>query len=167
MNNRLRKVVVFLAVVQGGIASAVDASGKSAPPTHGQEITLAGSQPSASGPDAFFTGRVRVDPIWPASQEINASGAYVTFEPGARSAWHTHPSGQRLVVTSGVGRTQEWGKPMQELRAGDSVWCPPGIKHWHGASPTTAMTHIAVSGTLNGKNVEWMEKVTDEQYTAR
>jgi quercetin dioxygenase-like cupin family protein len=91
----------------------------------------------------------------------------VTFEPGSRSAWHTHPAGQRLVVKSGVGLTQEWGKPTQAIRPGDVVWCPPGVKHWHGASPTTAMTHLAVTGTEDGKNVTWMEKVTDEQYNAR
>lgn len=124
-------------------------------------------QPSAAGPETFFTGRVRVDPIWPASHRVNASGAHVTFEPGARSAWHTHPGGQQLVVVSGVGRMQEWDKPVQEIRPGDVVWCPPGVKHWHGASPTTAMTHLAVTVTVDGKNVKWMEKVSDEQYTAR
>ena len=106
-------------------------------------------------------------PLFPASAQINASGAYVTFEPGARSAWHTHPAGQRLVVVSGVGLTQEWGKPVQEIRPGDVVVCPPGVKHWHGAAPTTVMTHLAVSGVLDGKTVEWMEKVTDDQYNAR
>ncbi len=132
-----------------------------------QQISRAGSQASGAGPAEFFTGRVRVEPVWPANAQITASGAMVTFEPGARSAWHTHPAGQRLLVTSGVGFTQEWGKQIQELRAGDSVWCPPGVKHWHGAAPTTAMTHLAVSGALDGKNVEWMEKVSDEQYSAR
>ena len=91
----------------------------------------------------------------------------VTFEPGARSAWHTHPAGQRLVVISGVGLTQEWGKPVQVIRPGDVVWCPPGVKHWHGAASATAMTHLAVTGTVDGKNVKWMEKVSDEQYNAR
>lgn len=98
---------------------------------------------------------------------ILASGALVTFEPGARSAWHTHPAAQRLYVVSGVGLTQERGKPVQAIRHGDVVWCPPGVKHWHGASPSTAMTHLAVTGTLDGKNVNWMEKVSDEQYNAR
>jgi quercetin dioxygenase-like cupin family protein len=92
------------------------------------------------------------------------SGAYVTFEPGARSAWHTHPAGQHLIVTSGVGWTQEWGGPVTETRTGDVVWCPPGVKHWHGAKPTTAMTHVALTGTAGGKNVDWLEKVSDEQY---
>lgn len=133
----------------------------------GQEITRAGAQASTFGPDEFFTGRVRVDPVWPADSHITASGSWVTFEPGARSAWHTHPAGQRLVVVSGVGLTQEWGKAVQVVRPGDVVWCPPGVKHWHGAGPTTAMTHLAVSGTADGKNVNWMEKVSDEHYNAR
>ncbi|MCX7671741.1 MAG: cupin domain-containing protein [Anaerolineae bacterium] len=131
-----------------------------------QSITRAGEQAPAAGPADFFTGRVRVDPVWPADGSINASGAWVTFQPGARSAWHTHPAGQRLVVVSGVGLTQEWGKPVQVIRPGDVVWCPPGVKHWHGASPTTAMTHLAVTGTVDGKNVSWMEKVSDEYYNA-
>jgi quercetin dioxygenase-like cupin family protein len=132
-----------------------------------QEITRAGTQASSTGPADFFTGRVRVDPVWPASDEINASGGLVTFEPGARSAWHTHPKGQRLVITSGAGLTQEWGKPVQAVLPGDVVWCPPGVKHWHGAAAATAMTHLAVTGTADGRNVTWMEKVSDEQYNAR
>ncbi len=132
-----------------------------------QQITRAGSQPSSVGAEANFTGRVRVDMIWPADAGITASGALVTFEPGSRSAWHIHPAGQRLVVVSGVGLTQEWGKAVQEIRPGDVVWCPPGIKHWHGATPITAMTHLAVTGTAEGKNVDWMEKVSDEQYKSR
>lgn len=130
----------------------------------GQEIARAGSQASLPGPAAFFTGRVRIDPVWPASESLTASGALVTFEPGARSAWHTHPYGQRLVVISGTGLAQQWGQPVQRLRPGDVVWCPPGVKHWHGASPTTAMTHLAVTGTQAGRNVDWMELVSDEQY---
>ncbi len=105
--------------------------------------------------------------MWPANNGFNASGALVTFEPGARSAWHTHPAGQQLVVIAGVGLTQEWGKAIQVIRPGDVVWCPPGVKHWHGANATTAMTHLAVSGTVDGRNVIWMEKVNDDQYTAR
>jgi len=132
----------------------------------GQEIARAGTQASAAGPAEFFTGRARIDPVWPVSDGINASGGLVTFEPGARSAWHTHPAGQRLVVMSGVGLTQEWGKPVQVIRPGDVVWCPPGVKHWHGAAPTTAMTHLAVTGTVDTKNVTWMEKVNDDQYKA-
>jgi quercetin dioxygenase-like cupin family protein len=115
-------------------------------------------------PAEYFTGNVRVDPLFGANESAPYSGGYVTFEPGARSNWHTHPTGQRLIVTHGVGRTQEWGGPIVEVRAGDHIWCPPGVKHWHGASPTTAMTHIALTGTRDGKSVEWMEKVTDEQY---
>lgn len=131
-------------------------------------MTRAGTQPSMAGPSGFFTRLVRIDPLFPANENINASGAYVTFEPGARSAWHTHPCGQHLVVTSGVGLTQEWGRPVQEIRPGDAIWCPPGVKHWHGAAPGTAMTHLAITGTTaHGKNVEWLEKVSDEQYNAR
>jgi 4-carboxymuconolactone decarboxylase len=132
-----------------------------------QTISRAGSQPSAKGPADYFTGNVRVDPLFPAKESMPFSGAYVTFEPGARSAWHTHPAGQRLIVTAGVGLTQEWGGPIVEIRAGDVVLCPPGVKHWHGASHTSAMTHIALTGTVDGKNVDWLEKVTDEQYGRR
>lgn len=137
------------------------------PPAAVQQITPAGAQPSQPGPSAFFTGAVRIDPVWPADEQVNASGALVTFEPGARSAWHTHPAGQRLVVVSGVGLVQEWGKPVQIIRPGDVVSCPPGVKHWHGAAPQTAMTHLAVTPSLNGQNVNWMEKVSDEQYASR
>jgi quercetin dioxygenase-like cupin family protein len=132
-----------------------------------QTISRAGSQASVKGPAEIFTGNVRIDPLFPANDSAHFSGAYVTFEPGARSAWHIHPTGQHLLVTGGVGRTQEWGCPIEEIKAGDVIWCPPKVKHWHGASPTTAMTHIAITGTVNGKNVEWMEKVTDEQYNGK
>ncbi|CAJ0715044.1 hypothetical protein LMG6871_01311 [Ralstonia edaphis] len=137
------------------------------PPADAQQITRAGDQASVAGSAEYFTGQVRIDPVWPADKNINASGGLVTFEPGARSAWHMHPAGQRLVVTSGVGFSQEWGKPVRIIRPGDVVWCPPGVKHWHGAGPSTAMTHLAITGTVDGKNVTWMEKVTDEQYNAR
>ena len=152
----------FLCIVAAGSADAQT----NAPPT-GQAIVRAGTQASRPGPDEFFTGRVRVDDLWAADADINTSGSMVTFEPGARSAWHTHPIGQRLVVASGVGLTQEWGKPTQVIRPGDVVTCPPGVKHWHGAAPTTAMTHLAVTGSSSGRNVTWMEKVSDEQYNAR
>ena len=132
-----------------------------------QQIICSTAQVSTPGPEDYFTGQVRVDPLFPASEEINASGAYVTFEPGARSAWHTHPAGQRLVVVSGVGLTQEWGKPVQQIHPGDVVVCPPGVKHWHGAAADGAMTHLAVTGSVDGKSVTWMEKVTDEQYQSR
>ena len=167
MRSRIHQVVACVAALQGSVGMAAEPTAPAATTTAAQQITRAGSQASEVGPEAFFTGRVRVDRVWPASSRLNASGAHVTFEPGARSAWHTHPAGQQLVIVSGVGRTQEWGKPVQELRPGDVVWCPPGVKHWHGASPTGAMTHLAVTGTVDGKNVEWMEKVSDEQYTAR
>jgi len=159
----------FSRCVLGMVASAALASGAPAQSAAApaQQITTAGSTPSLAGPAENFTGRVRVDPVWPADGDINASGHLVTFEPGARSAWHTHPKGQRLVVVSGVGFTQEWGKPVQELRPGDTVWCPPGVKHWHGARPANAMTHLAVTGSADGKNVEWMEKVSDAQYASR
>ena len=129
-----------------------------------QTISRVGSQASSKGPAAFFTGHVRIDPLFPANDAAPFSGASVTFEPGARSAWHMHPTGQHLIVTAGVGRTQAWGGPIEEIKAGDVIWCPPQVKHWHGASPTIAMTHIAITGTINGKNVEWMEKVSDKQY---
>jgi quercetin dioxygenase-like cupin family protein len=147
-------------------AGAADQHDNASAPAAAQQITRAGTQPSATGPTDYFTGRVRVDPLSPANGDINASSAYVTFEPGARSAWHTHPKGQYLVVTAGVGLTQEWGKPVQEIRPGDVVWCPPGVKHWHGAAPTTAMTHLAVTGAVDGKSVNWMEKVSDAQYNS-
>ena len=127
-------------------------------------IARAGTQPSQKGPAEYFTGSVRIDPLFQAKESTRASGAYVTFEPGARTAWHTHPLGQTLIVTAGVGRAQRWGGPLEEIRPGDVVWFPPGEKHWHGAAPNTAMTHIAIQEQLNGKVVEWMEKVTDEQY---
>ena len=147
-------------------ASATAAEPQASTTDSAQQIARAGSQASVPGPADFFTGHARIDPVWPADKNINASGGLVTFEPGARSAWHTHPAGQRLVVVSGVGLTQEWGKPIQEIRPGDVVWCPPGVKHWHGAGPATAMTHLAISGTLDGSAVTWMEKVSDEQYHA-
>lgn len=134
--------------------------------TVSQQITPAGSVASVSAPAEFFTGKVRIDPLYPANGDINASGGLVTFEPGARSNWHTHPKGQYLVVMSGAGLVQEWGQAVQRIRPGDVVWCPPGVKHWHGAAPATAMTHMAVTGMLDGQNVQWLEKVSDEQYLA-
>ena len=129
-------------------------------------ITRSGSQAASKGPAEYFTGDVRVQPLFAAEEAAAYGGVYVTFQPGARSAWHTHPAGQRLIVTEGVGRTQQWGGPVEEIRAGDVLWCPPGVKHWHGASPTSAMTHIALTGVRDGQNVEWLEKVSDEQYGA-
>src|SRR3954463_14166099 len=130
-------------------------------------ITRAGSQPSAKASTDWFTGTVRIDPLFQAPAPGRAGAGKVTFEPGARTAWHTHPLGQTLIVTDGCGRVQREGGPIEEIRPGDVVWIPPGEKHWHGASPTTAMTHIAVHETLDGKNVNWMEKVTDDEYGAR
>jgi quercetin dioxygenase-like cupin family protein len=128
------------------------------------EIKPCGSQPSNKGPTDWFTGTVRIDPLFQAGAPARVACASVTFEPGARTAWHTHPLGQTLIVTAGCGRAQRWGGPIEEIRPGDVVWFPPDEKHWHGAAPTTAMTHIAVQEALDGKVVEWMEKVSEEQY---
>jgi len=128
------------------------------------EITRTGSKPSVKGPADWFTGTTRIDPLFDPNESARAGAAHVTFEPGARTAWHTHPLGQRLIVTSGLGWVQGEGGPVQEIRPGDVIWFPPGLRHWHGATPTTAMTHIAIQEQLNGKVVDWMEKVSDEQY---
>ena len=128
------------------------------------EIKRSGSQPPQQSPEEYFTGKVRIDPLFQARDPARASGACVTFEPGARSAWHTHPLGQTLIVTAGCGWTQCWGGPVQEIRPGDVIQCPPGVKHWHGATSTTGMTHIAIQEALDGKVVDWLEKVSDEQY---
>jgi quercetin dioxygenase-like cupin family protein len=130
------------------------------------EIKRSGSRPSRKGPAENFTGAVRIDPLFDPPDPARVFGASVTFEPGARTAWHTHPLGQTLIVTSGCGWTQCWGEPKEEIRPGDVIWCPPGKKHWHGATATTAMSHIAIVEKLNGKAVDWMEKVSDEQYQA-
>ena len=129
-------------------------------------ITRAGSQPSGKGPAENFTGSVRVDYLFQPSEPSRTSGAFVTFEPGARTAWHVHPLGQNLVVTAGAGWVQQWGGPVQVMRPGDVVRIPPGQKHWHGATATTGMTHIAIQEQRDGKTVDWMEKVSDEQYRA-
>jgi quercetin dioxygenase-like cupin family protein len=123
-----------------------------------------GSQPSTPGPAAWFTGSVRIDPLFQAPPPARVVGASVGFEAGARTAWHTHPLGQTLIVTAGCGRVQREGGPIEEIRPGDVVWFPPGEKHWHGASPTSGMTHIAIQEALDGKAVEWLEPVTDDQY---
>jgi len=128
------------------------------------EIKRNGSQPSGKGPAGYFTGAVRIDPLFAAPAPARVSGASVTFEPGARTAWHTHPLGQTLIVTVGRGLAQRDGGPVEEIRPGDVVWFAPGEKHWHGAAPTTAMTHIAIAEAQSGKVVDWMEKVSDEQY---
>lgn len=130
------------------------------------DIKRAGSQPSGKGPEAWFTGTVRIDPLFSAAEPARTGGALVTFEPGARTAWHTHPLGQTLIVTAGCGRVQREGGPVEEIRPGDVVWFPSGERHWHGAGPTTAMSHIAIQEALNGSPVDWLEKVTDEQYAS-
>ena len=130
------------------------------------DIKRAGSRPSGKGPADYFTGTVRIDPLNQAPEPARAACAMVTFEPGARTAWHTHPLGQTLIVTAGFGWTQRDGGPIEVIRPGDVVWFPPGEKHWHGAAATTAMTHIAIQEALNGSPVTWMEKVSDAQYAA-
>ena len=128
------------------------------------EIKRSGSRPSGVGPADYFTGAVRIDPLFDTPEPGRALGANVTFEPGARTAWHTHPLGQTLIVTAGSGWAQRWGGPVEAIRPGDVIWFPPGEKHWHGATAATAMTHIAIQEKLDGKTVDWMEQVTDEQY---
>jgi quercetin dioxygenase-like cupin family protein len=128
------------------------------------DIKRSGSQPSVKGSGQFFTGVVRIDPLFEPPAPARTLGATVTFEPGARTAWHTHPLGQTLIVTAGSGRVQREGGPIEEIRAGDIVWIAPGEKHWHGAAPATAMTHVAIAEALDGTPVQWMEHVTDEQY---
>jgi len=146
------------------------ASGPGAPSASSNEdsqtisITRSGSQPSAKGSVEYFTGAVRIDSRFQRSDPARVGGGIVTFEPGARTAWHTHPLGQTLIVTAGAGLIQQWGGPIQEMKQGDVVWVPPGVKHWHGATATTGMTHIAIAEALEGKTADWMEKVSDVQY---
>ena len=159
-------------VATGGFAglAAAGAAAAQTPTVATQEtrgtmqITRGGLQPSRKGPAEYFTGTVRVDPLFQAPEPARASAGSVTFEPGARTAWHTHPLGQHLIITSGLGWVQREGGPIEEVRPGDLVWFPPGLKHWHGATPTLAMTHIAIQEALDGKTVDWMEKVSDGQY---
>lgn len=147
------------------------AGGIAVPPAHaeaqGQLVIPGGSRPSSTAPKQNFTGNVRVDPAFETQAPQRVYGSYVTFEPGARTNWHTHPLGQTLLVTFGVGLTQEWGGPVQVIRQGDVVLCPPNVKHWHGAAPDAAMTHLAIGERLDGKSVTWMEKVSDEQYQVK
>ena len=133
----------------------------------GQLVIPAGSRPSSTASGQNFTGNVRIDPAFETQAPQRVYGSYVTFEPGARTNWHTPPLGQTLLVTFGVGLTQEWGGPVQIIRQGDVVLCPPNVKHWHGAAPDTTMTHLAIGERLDGKSVTWMEQVSDEQYNAR
>ncbi len=130
------------------------------------DIKRSGSQPSTKGAAEYFTGAVRIDSLFQAPDPARVVGASVTFEPGARTAWHSHPLGQTLVVTAGCGRVQRWGGDIQEIRPGDVIWTPPGEKHWHGAAPTTAVTHTAIQEQRDGKTADWMEQVSDEQYQA-
>jgi quercetin dioxygenase-like cupin family protein len=149
------------------LAAAPQAPATNVPTTRGtprMEIKRNGSQPSGRGPAEYFTGSVRVDPLFQAPDPARASGASVTFEPGARTAWHTHPLGQTLIVTFGLGWVQHWGGPVEEIRPGDVVWFPPGEKHWHGATATTAMSHIAIQEKQGGRSVDWLEQVSDAQY---
>lgn len=152
------------AFAQTNQAGAV--SGSQAPGAQSIRIMRSGSQPSRQGPAKNFTGSVRIDPLFQSNAPARASGSLVTFEPGARTAWHTHPLGQILIVTAGTGRVQRWGDPVEEIRQGDVVWIPPGQKHWHGAAPNSSMAHIAIVEQLDGKAVEWMEKVSDAEYGA-
>jgi quercetin dioxygenase-like cupin family protein len=145
-----------------GNAPGINCHQTSSPNT--MKLQRAGSQSSAKGPTEWFTGTVRIDPLFPVTAPARAAGNAVTFEPGARTAWHTHPLGQTLIVTAGFGWVQREGGPVEEIRPGDVVWFPPGEKHWHGAAPTTAMTHIAIQESLDGKAVDWLEKVSDADY---
>jgi quercetin dioxygenase-like cupin family protein len=159
-----RIVTTVFTLTLAGSALAQSGSQEAGGGTQQMSIARAGSQASNKGPAQFFTGSARIDPLFGEHAPATTSSAAVTFEPGARSAWHTHPKGQVLIVTAGVGRVQQAGGPVQEIRPGDVIWAPPGVKHWHGAAPGTALTHIAIQESVNGKNVEWMEKVSDEQY---
>jgi len=147
-----------------GVSSQAQTNTAKASTSSTIKITRSDSLQSNQGSAQYFTGSVQVQQLFPASDPSRTSGGKVTFEAGARSAWHTHPFGQILIVTEGTGWIQQWGGPIEEIRKGDVVWVPPGVKHWHGATPSTSMTHIAIQENLNGKAVEWMEKVTDERY---
>lgn len=157
--------LVALGLLISGTALVASAHAEE-PIARGQIVIPGGSRPSSTASSQNFTGNVRVDPVFQTRAPSRAYGSYVTFEPGARTAWHTHPLGQTLVVTFGVGLTQEWGGPVREIKTGDVVVCPAGVKHWHGATPDAAMTHLAIGEHLDGASVEWMEKVSDEQYGA-
>ena len=164
----LALAVPLCAAAMGGQApdDSSDSPPPSGPDAKAVSVSRAGSQASIEGPSEWFTGTVRIDWLFQAEEPSRVSSATVTFEPGARTAWHTHPLGQRLVVTAGAGWVQEWGGPVHLIRPGDVATIPPGKKHWHGATATTAMSHIAIQESLDGQTVEWMEKVSDEQYAA-
>ena len=164
----MKRFMKSLAVSGLLIAAALGGGGQAAAQEAQQVVYRGQEQASFAGAPEYFTGAVRVEMLFPSNETARYGGAYVTFAPGARTAWHTHPAGQRLLVTKGVCWTQAWGGKRVEARPGDAVWCPPGIKHWHGASPDGEMTHLALSGeTKDGKNVTWLEQVTDRQYYGR
>ena len=147
-------------------SAGLTASGALVEEPQGVQVTRAGSQSSTTGPANYFTGSVRIDAPFSGTGDARIGGATVCFAPGARTTWHTHPLGQTLIVTAGTGRVQHWGGPVQAIQAGDMVWIPPGVKHWHGAAPTSAMTHIAIAEALDGKVVDWLEQVSELQYQA-
>ncbi|MGA2550295.1 MAG: cupin domain-containing protein [Burkholderiaceae bacterium] len=155
--------ISFLAVALG-ICLAAATLANAADPSPGQTLTQSGSLPTFPGPKDYFTGTVHVQQLFTGDPALAATGGRVTFEPGARSAWHSHPAGQYLIILDGVGWVQQWGGPVLEVHAGDVVWCPPGVKHWHGASSTKSMTQISITGVRGDTNVQWLEKVSDEQY---
>ena len=164
MENVMKRLSLFiLCLLFSGILVMPQAHAEA----QGQIVIQGGSRPSSAAPKQNFTGNVRVDPAFDAQAPQRVYGADVTFEPGARTNWHTHPLGQTMIVTFGTGLTQEWGGPIQVIRQGDVVLCPPNVKHWHGAAPDNAMTHLAIGERLDGKSVTWMESVTDEQYLTK
>lgn len=165
----LTATALSLSLMPSAVAQSNQAGPASTSAQESQTIKISrrGSLPSRQGPAENFTGSVRVDPLFQAKAPARTSGSLVTFEPGARSAWHTHPLGQILIVTAGTGRVQRWGDPVDEIRNGDVVWIPPSQKHWHGAGPNSSMSHIAIGEALDGKSVDWMEKVSEEQYSAQ
>ena len=156
-------ILALSLLVSGGIFSSKAMAAEAEQKSH-ITITRVSELTSAKGSDNYFTGNVRVERLFPSNDSFSIVGAYVTFEPGARTAWHAHLTGQRLIITAGVGLVQEWGGPIVEVRPGDVVWFPPGVKHWHGASKNAAMTHLSLTGDRDGKNTEWLEKVSDKQY---
>jgi quercetin dioxygenase-like cupin family protein len=163
------KSLTILSIILTFFASVVYADSEKAPEqgTDSQTVYRAGSQKSFKGPENLFTGDVQVDMLFPSNETAHYSGAYVIFQPGARTAWHLHPAGQHMIVTSGVGLTGTRDGNIVEIKAGDAIWCPPDIDHWHGATPDAPMTHLVITGVLDGKNVVWKEKVTDEQYLGK
>lgn len=160
----INSTALFLLAIGSGQAMGQNPAAPASAGAMAQVITRAGSLASNQGPADYFTGEVRVDPLFAPAGATPYAGAYVTFAKGARSAWHTPPAGQRLIITAGTGWTRVWGGKVTELHVGDVIWCPPGVKHWHGASASSSMTHLALTGTVDGKNVEWMEKAGDSEY---